>query len=71
LAGPHFGRGVVVHDGIIRFEATVVEVCLVIDVRIVVVGIAWSCIIQKVAGMQSGCHELLPATPTPGFPPVM
>ena len=71
LAGPHFDRVIVVHDGIIRFEATTVEVCHLVDARIVVMGIVWSRIIQKVMGIQSGCHELLPATPTPGFPAVM
>ena len=48
FAGPHFDRVVIVHDGIIRFEATMVEVCHRVDARVVVVGIAWSCIIQKV-----------------------
>jgi hypothetical protein len=54
LAGPHFDLAVVVHDGIIRFEATMVEVCILVDARIVVVRILWSRIIQKVTGMQGG-----------------
>ena len=41
LAGPHFDRVVVVHDVIIRLEATMVEVLVLVDARIVVVGEAW------------------------------
>jgi len=48
LAGPDFDRVVIVHDGVIRFEATMVEVCHRVDARVVVVGIAWSCVVEKV-----------------------
>jgi hypothetical protein len=41
LAGPHFDCVVIVHDVVIRFEATVVEVLVLVDARIVVVGKAY------------------------------
>jgi len=71
LAGPHFDRVVVVHDGVIRFQATMVEALVLVDARIDVVGKVWSYIVQKVTGVQSRCHELLPATPTPESSAVM
>jgi hypothetical protein len=41
LAGPHFDGVGIVHDVVIRFEATMVKVVVLVDARIVVVGKAW------------------------------
>ena len=71
LAGPHFDCVVVVHDVVIRFQATMVEALELVDAGIDVVGKVWSYIVQKVTGVQSRCHELLPATPTPESSAVM
>jgi hypothetical protein len=38
LAGPHFDCVAIVHDVVIGFEATVVEVLVLVGARIVVVG---------------------------------
>ena len=38
LAGPDFDLIVIVHDVVIRFEAAMVEVLVLVDARIVVVG---------------------------------
>jgi hypothetical protein len=38
LASPHFGTVVIVYDGVIRFEAAVMEALILIDPRIIVVG---------------------------------
>ena len=47
LAGPHFVCVVIVHDGIIRFEVTVVEVLVLVNARIIVMGKAWSYVVQE------------------------
>jgi hypothetical protein len=47
LAGPHFNFVIIVHDVVIGFEATVVEVLVLIDARIIVIGKVWSHFFQK------------------------
>ena len=38
LAGPHFDGIFIVHDVVIRFEAAMVEVLVLVNSRIIVVG---------------------------------
>jgi hypothetical protein len=41
LAGPHFDFVVIVHNVVIGFKATVVEILVLIDARIIVIGKVW------------------------------
>jgi hypothetical protein len=47
LASPHFLRVAIVDDGVVRFEATMMEVLVPIDPRILVMGKLWSSIVRK------------------------
>jgi hypothetical protein len=47
LAGPDFDFVVIIHDVVIGFEATVVEVLVLINAGIIVIGKVWSHFVRK------------------------
>jgi hypothetical protein len=66
LAGPHFDFVVIVHDGIIRFKAAVVEVLVLVNARIIVMGKVCSYIVQKVKVGVEQVSRTAPCDASPG-----